>query len=436
MPTRPNILLITTHDTGRHLGCYGVPSVHTPNLDRLAGEGWRFGRYFAASALCSPSRGAQMTGRWPQTNGMMGLCHGMWGWRLNDGERHFSHRLREAGYRTVLLGHQHETTDIDAQLGFDEHGLHRAADSYEHLPSGPVADGVCDYLTGRAAAEAPFYLQVGFFETHRPFDFGGAAPDDAKGVHVPGHLADTPAGRAELAAFQGNIRAMDANVGRILDALREADLERDTLVIWTTDHGIPFPRAKATLFDPGIGIGLLVRWPGGGIEGGRVCDHLAGNVDLVPTLLELAGLDVPDDVEGLSFAGAFDGEEPHREWLFAMQHGHTPGGHETRCVRTDRYKLVRSFSPCRVPAVPAPFEGGGPDQDLPLVALYDLQADPLETTNLADEPACAAVRAELDAALLGWLRAVNDPILHGPMVTPYYRRALADWAGPTPTASR
>jgi len=181
----PNVLLITSHDTGRHLGCYGVSSVHTPHLDRLAGEGCRFTRYFAAATVCSPSRGAMMTGRYPQRNGMIGLCHLPWGWNLNPGEKHLSHRMHEAGYYTALFGHQHETRDIDAELCFDEHGFHRDPATGEHLPCDQVAPAVGDFLAGRAGERQPFYLQVGFFETHQPYDFGGATADDEHGVVIP-----------------------------------------------------------------------------------------------------------------------------------------------------------------------------------------------------------------------------------------------------------
>ncbi|MFO8006802.1 MAG: sulfatase [Candidatus Brocadiia bacterium] len=420
----PNIVLITTHDTGRHLSCYGVGSVHSPNLERLAAQGCRFTEYFAAAALCSPSRGAMMTGRYPQSNGMLGLCHGLFGWSLNDDERHLSHLLHEAGYYTALIGHQHETTDIDGQLCFDEHRLH-----WEDLSRGlhttcdQVAEGVGEFLRERAGQSRPFYLQVGFFETHRPFDFGGAEPDDSKGVYVPPYLEDNQAARDELAAFQGNIRKMDAAVGEILRHLDDARLAEHTLVIYSVDHGIPFPRAKATLYDPGIEIALLMRWPGR-IEAGSSRDWLLSNVDLVPTVLDLAGLEAPDSLEGHSFASAFEpGSEPTREMIFAEHHGHGADG-ESRCVRTPRQKLIRNFAPQPQPAVPVDVSrpaGGGKRAH---VELYDLENDPLETQNVADSPDYADLRQELDGLLWNWLERVDDPILRGPVATPYYRAAI------------
>ncbi len=418
----PNILLITAHDTGRHLGCYGVGSVRTPGLDQLAREGCRFTSYFSVAALCSPSRGGMMTGRYPQSNGMLGLCHGLHGWRLNDGERHLSRLLHDAGYHTVLLGHQHETTDIDAQLCFDEHALHWEAQARGlHTTCDTVAEGAADFLAGRATKEQPFFLQVGFFETHRPFDFGGARPDGAHGVDLPPYIQDNAAGREQFAAFQGIIRKMDAAVGHILAALADAGLTEQTLVIYSVDHGIPFPRAKTTLYDAGIAISLIMRWPGR-IASGTRCDWLLSNVDLVPTILELTGSEAPGHLEGTSFAGAFDGGGPApRERIYAEHH---MAGGECRCVRTDSHKLIRNF--CLMPRFPVPVDVRGPARPgrRPYVELYDLSEDPLETCNLAGKPAFTEVQSELDGLLLDWIEGVEDPVLSGPVRTPYYRAAM------------
>ncbi len=415
----PNLLLITTHDTGRHLGCYGVETVRTPNLDALAEGGCRFTNYFATSALCSPSRGAMMTGRYPQTNGMMGLCHGPWAWSLNPGEKHLSHLMHQAGYYTVLLGHQHETTDVDEQLCFDEHGFHRDPKTHHHLPCDQVSEAVREFLMGPAAGKAPFYLQVGFFETHRTFDFGGAEPDDTEGVWIPPYIEDNEAARQQFAAFQGNIHKMDRAVGRILNALEEAGLREDTLVVYSVDHGIPFPRAKNTLFDPGTEIPLIMRLPGL-TEPGSACDALLGNVDLVPTLLDVLGVPTPPNLDGNSFAAALSGgPAPGRRCVFAELVGKA-----LRSVRTRRYKLIRSFRAQRLPAYPVNLEQQESGANWPRVLLFDLEEDPAELNNLADDPEYAEVRRELDTRLREWLERVGDAILDGPVPSPYYLEAI------------
>jgi arylsulfatase A-like enzyme len=427
----PNVLFITSHDTGRHLHCYGVEAVRSPNLDRLAAQGCLFTRYFATAALCSPSRGAMMTGRYPQSNGMLGLCHGLHAWSLNEGERHLSHLLHDAGYYTALLGHQHESMDVDAQLCFDEHGLKWEDESRGlHTSCETVADAVNEFLHGRAAAETPFYLQVGFFETHRPLDFGGSTPDAHNGVSVPPYIADDETSRNQFARFQGHVHRMDASIGRIMASLHESGLADDTLVIYTTDHGIPFPRAKTTLYDPGIGVALLMCLQGT-IDAGTTCDWLLSNVDLVPTILSLAGAAVPDSVEGVSFHRAFTGGQPVRSEVYAEHHGL---GGEDRCVRTDRYKLIRHFAlrPMPVPPVRLDTEGLDRHKYSGYAELYDLKQDPLETRNLIADPGHAAERASLEKLLWRWMKDTGDPALHGPVCTPFYCNATHDFRSQGP----
>jgi len=421
---RPNVLLIVSHDTGRHLGCYGRGHAQSPHIDALAEGGCRFDSHFACATVCSPSRGALLTGRYPQTNGMMGLSHSGWGWSLNEGERHLSHLMRDAGYRTVLIGHQHETEDIDRDLAFDEHGLHRDEDTGEHLPCEVVADGAAEFLRDFAEDSQPFYLQVGFFETHKPYGFGGATPVRAEAAQVPRWMQDNQAIREEMAALQGNLKKMDKAVGTIVRALQRAGLHEQTLVIYTTDHGLDLPRAKATCYDPGMETAMIMRLPGVSTPG-SVCEHLSSHIDLVPTVLDLCGIEPPDNLQGLSLAPALDGEAPGREHAFAMmtQHGRSS---EHRAVRSDRYKLIRNFAPGRNLAVPVDLSKQAIAGDRPLVELYDLGEDPLESENLADAPHDAEAGEALDAELWGWMRQTGDPLLAGPVATPFYRRAMAE----------
>ena len=287
MPDRPNIILITTHDTGRHFGCYGIETVHTPTLDAIAGDAYLFDNYFTTVPVCSPSRGAMLTGRYPQTNGLVGLTHSPWDWYFHEGERHLSHILRDIGYHTGLFGLQHESADTNT-LGFQETYAQRKPNGGRALCL-DVAESLATFLKSDAASKSPFYAQVGFFETHRPHDYGEVTPDDSKGVYVPPYLKEDEISRAELALQQGAIRRVDEAVTIIHNALQESGLEDNTIFIFTVDHGIEFPRAKWFCYDAGIEVALIMRWPGGGIQGGEVCNHLLSNVDLLPTLIELIG---------------------------------------------------------------------------------------------------------------------------------------------------
>ncbi|MBV9515578.1 MAG: sulfatase, partial [Mycobacteriaceae bacterium] len=289
---RDNLLLVHWHDLGRCLGAYGHADVSSSRLDRLAAEGIVFTRAHAAAPLCSPSRGALFTGRYPHSNGLMGLAHH--GWEYRTGVRTLPHMLSENGWTSVLFGMQHETS-FPSRLGFD------AFD---------VSNSYCDYVVAesrkwlhahRDDAE-PFLLTSGFFETHRPYPPERYAPADPDAVDIPAYLPDVAPVRDDLAGFHGSIAVADAAVGELLDTLTETGLDATTWVVFFTDHGPAFPRAKSTLYDAGTGIALIVRPPTGRRIAPRIYDELFSGVDLVPTLLDLLGVQVPVEVEGMSHA--------------------------------------------------------------------------------------------------------------------------------------
>ncbi|NLF30277.1 MAG: sulfatase [Planctomycetes bacterium] len=421
MARRPNIVFITTHDTGRHFGCYGVRTVHTPNIDRLAAEGVLMEDFFCTSPVCSPSRGAMMTGLWPQRNGLMGLSHPPSSWTFNDGVQHLSHILRGAGYRTALFYHQHEVMpwDID-RLAFDDwyakqEGFHRPADT--------VAAEFASFAASLTPEQPPFYAQIGFGETHRKWDAGGVEPDRSTGVTVPPYLVDNEAARADAALLQGAVRKVDDAVGIILKALEENGLAENTIVVFTVDHGLEFPRAKWYLYDPGIETACLVRWPAGGVDGGHRVRQLVSNVDVTPTLLDLIDVAPPLPLDGIAFTRLLrDPAAPAtRDMIFAM---YLMGGSqpEARCVRTRTHKLIRNFSNLRVFRTPVDVAAPRFEPDTcPVTQLYDLAADPLEFDNLSGRAEHAAVEADLNGRLWRWLEAVGDPILHGPIWVNIYR---------------
>jgi len=223
--------------------------------------------------------------------------------------------------------------------------------------------------------------------------------------------------------LQGAVRKLDLCVGRILDVLRETGLMQETIVVFTVDHGIEFPRAKKFLYDPGIEVALLVSVPGA--RGGQVCDWLLSNVDLVPTLLALIGFTPPENLEGLSFADCFSGEtSASRKEIFGF---FQPTG--LRCVRTLRYKLIRNFEFRKLLKVPVNAENPRFEKEkCPRVQLFDLAKDPDEVENLVADQEYAKELDDLDRRLWGWLESVNDPILDGPIPTPFYFEGMADYA--------
>lgn len=431
---QPNILLIHCHDLGRFLRCYGNPTVRTPNLDRLADEGIRFANAFCTAPQCSPSRASLFTGRFPHTNGVMGLTHASFGWDLHPTERHLASLLGEVGYCSDLIGVHHESKrlpdhDIAARLGFDTVTTGGCA--------GEVADRTINTLAARSGEDEPFYLQVGLAEPHRTGDpstdgrigFLGThiEADDSLGVRIPAYLEDDESTRAEMAELQGAVHHMDAAVGRVLNAVDDLGLCDSTIVLFTTDHGLALPRAKCTLYDPGLETALIVRAPGLGWSGGRVVDGLVSNVDLVPTLLKAAGAEDGSHLHGRSLITSLEGDVgTGRQEIFGEITFHTYYD-PRRCIRTEHHKLIVNF------AITPPYMNGASQSwrpwatpklakanqaDHTVVELYDLDADPDELTNVAEDPAYAEVLADLRSRLGTWMRETDDPLLAGPVVAP------------------
>lgn len=429
---RPHILLITCHDIGRHLGCYGIPTVHTPTLDALATEGVRFTRAFTTAPSCSPSRASLATGRYPHCNGVMGLAHPPFGWDLADGERHLAQILGDAGYETHLFGHQHVSPRV-ARLGFQHlHGFDRILGCHETALGSTVMGRIQEYLAA-PWGDKPLYIEVNLEEPHRPYDQGGATPDRSNGVYLPPYLPDEPAAYEEMADVQGAIRQADAALGQIVPALRAA-LGSNLLVIFAADHGLAMPRAKCTLYDPGIEIALIMHWPDGSLAGGRIIPDMVSNIDVAPTLLELIGAPAPGALQGHSVLPLLRGEPfIARTAIHAEKTYHTYYD-PMRAIRTERFKYIRNFeTTCRV-EVPGDVQGGAifrahpqiyHDVQHPPVELYDLESDPLEQRNLAGSPEYDEVERWLDGSLWTWMADTDDPLLYAPVPSPAARRSWA-----------
>jgi arylsulfatase A-like enzyme len=379
--TPPNVVYLHSHDTGRHVQPYGY-AVPTPNIQRLADAGVVFRQAFSAAPVCSPSRAALLTGEY---HGLLGLAHR--GWRMEHPRHHLVHTLREAGYTSALAGEQHVAVDPH-DVGYDV---------VVAVPSTSAAE-----VAPAAAAlrlPEPFFLDVGFSETHRPW--GDA---DGRFARPPAHLPDAPETRGDMAGFIAAAEALDTGVGVVLDALPE-----NTLVILTTDHGLPFPGAKATLTDRGIGVLLIVSGPGFGR--GEVSDALVSQVDIFPTICDLIGVDRPPWLRGKSLRSETN------DAVFAEMTFHA-AYEPQRAVRTTRYKYIRRFEAGPVLAN----IDDSPSKDLLLAygaaeratvpeELYDVVFDPGETDNIvAERP---QVAAELRERLRQWMEETGDPLTNG-----------------------
>ena len=404
---KPNILIIITHDTGRHLGCYGS-GVDTPNLNKLAEEGVIFTNFFCTAPQCSPSRASLLTGRYPHNNGLIGLTHR--GFRLNANELLLPNLLAQAGYSTYLFGFQHESPN-PYSLGYQK--IFKAK-SNSCLDVTPL---VIDFLENNKLKK-PFFMMIGFSETHRPFPQYEGPVDNIEGFP---YLPDVEDVRRDIASLNILVRRVDEKIGEILRSLDEADLRDDTLVVFTTDHGVAFPGAKATLFDPGIEISMIMRGPGG-FEGGRKIEALLSNLDFAPTILDLCGIAIPTEMQGKSILPIIRGEAKrlHRQ-IFVEQTYHAAYD-PIRGVRTDRYKYIRSFE--KRPFWFPPNVDGGLSKEVarrfgyfnkprPPEMLFDLESNPIERNNLVNDPECTDILKRMRLLLEDWMRRTSDPLLKG-----------------------
>jgi arylsulfatase A-like enzyme len=344
---------------------------------------------------------------------MLGLAHR--GFALNDYRQHIVHTLRAAGYSSTLCGMQHVARDAE-KIGYDR--VVQLPNSHaEH-----VIPAATTFLHGAPAQ--PFFLDVGFSETHRSFH--KPAPGAERYCRPPAPLPDTPRTRQDMAAYQASARVLDRAVGEVLDALEQAGLAENTLVICTTDHGLAFPRMKCSLTDHGIGVMLVMRGPGG-FSGGQVHDGLVSQIDLFPTLCELLGIERPPWLQGRSLLPLVRGEAAQvRDELFAEVTYHA-AYEPQRAARTSRWKYIRRFDGRRRPVLPncddgpskdVLLEAGWRERDEPDEQLYDLLFDPNEAHNLAGDPAAAAALDEMRGSLARWMHDTKDPLLDGPVAAP------------------
>jgi len=411
-----NVLIVHWHDLGRYLGVYGHPDVSSPRLDQLAAEGILFTRAHATAPLCSPSRGSLFTGRYPQSNGLIGLAHH--GWEYRAEVRTLPELLSESGWYSALFGMQHETS-YPKRLGFDEFDVSNSYCEY-------VVDKAREWLRHSAPGLSgqPFLLTAGFFETHRPYPHERYQAADSAAVDLPDSLPDTPEVRQDLADFYGSIATADAAVGELLDTLAETGLDASTWVVFLTDHGAAFPRAKSTLYDAGTGIAVIIRPPTGRALAPRVYDELFSGVDLVPTLLDLLELEAPADIEGVSHARNVLAPDAHsdpvRDHVYTTKTYHDSFD-PIRAIRTKEYSYIENYVPRPLLDLPWDIEASPSGQAVaPLVTaprpereLYDLQADPTETRNLLvgdDTEAVETIAADLAVRLHDWRQRTGDVI--------------------------
>jgi arylsulfatase A-like enzyme len=419
-----NIIYIHCHDAGRYLSPYGH-AVPTPALADFARHALLARHAYGAAPTCSPSRAALLTGQTPHQCGMNGLAHR--GFRLADERHHLAVYLAAHGFETALAGIQHEWPFQGAAPRYTtllDHGV--PYDRQDPQSDLLIARRASAFLRERRDPR-PFFLSCGFHYPHR-------VHPRADPRHDPDHLAppaglpDTPVVRADLAAHLTACEWMDRAFAELWAAIRETGRDRDSLIFFTTDHGIPYPGAKCRLNDAGTGVALLLRAPGLA-RPGAATDALISQIDLYATVCEYAGVPLPPWALGRSLRPLLESpvDLPGRDAVYSEVTYHA-AYEPVRSVRTRRHRYVRNYLADGGPAPlvnidPSPTKAWMREQKtLPLIPvaeeLYDLFADPGERANLASDPAHAATLADLRARLDRWMRETADPLLSGPLPPP------------------
>lgn len=430
---RPNILLCVADDWGwPHAGAYGDKVVQTPAFDRLAGEGVLFQHAFVSAPSCTPSRNAILTGqhfyRLDEGANLQST--------LNVRHPNFMRLLEQAGYQ---IGHWRKVWGP----GVFEPG------GYESHPCGP--DMNFEEFLKQRADDRPFCFWFGTSDPHRPYKTGSGAAGgvDVAKIDLPQFLPDHETVRSDIADYYFEVQRWDRDVAAALALLEHAGELDNTIIVMTGDNGMPFPRCKANLYDWGSRAPLAIRWGAGVKAAGRSSDAFVSLVDLAPTFLAAAGVDVPQAMTGRSLLPLLQGDEvpPEfdrviigRERHAAAQEMPSLDGYPARALRTERYLYIRNLEPQRWPVgVPENAThqiGQFPDCDnsptksfildrrddpeyrrfyelcfarRPAEELYDVQADPAQVQNLATDPAHRQTLDTLRTRLKSDLRQTGDP---------------------------
>ncbi len=454
-PTRPNILLCISDDQSYpHASAYGIGFVRTPAFDRVAAEGILFHNAYVSAPSCCPSRSSVLTGQEFYRLGETSMNHTVW----PEGLTTYPDLLGGAGYSIGYTGSGWGPGNWRIS-GRSESPCGPAFNEITLKPPGRGISSI-DYTANfrsfldRKSKGIPFAFWIGFSEPHRVFErgIGELHRISLKEGDVPGFLPDVPDVRGDIADYAYEIQYADAHLGRILDLLEERGELDNTLIVVTSDNGMAFPRAKASLYDFGVRMPLAIRW-GRKIRLGREVEDFVSFADFAPTFLEAAGIRVPEAMTGKSLmpllkadgSGQVDSARDHA--VFGIER-HFPGsrpdgaGYPMRGIRTADYLYIRNLTPEANPVgdYPGPVwpdddpTGGYADVDgspsktfliehrveypalfakafgrRPGEELYDVWKDPFNLNNLAGDPSYAEVRAQLSQRLDAHLRATKDP---------------------------
>lgn len=436
---KPNILLILSDDHSYpHVGCYGNTDIKTPNLDKFASQGMRFERMYVMAPQCVPSRATIFTGRSP-----VGIAMSRFSAPLPRDVKIYPEVLRSAGWHTGVAGRTYHMdgagTSAESREIIAKHHLATFPDRLDYVKTSgenSVSLGQFNDFLNANTTGKPFFLQLCSNDPHRPLSTKGPELHDPAKLKLPDHYPDTQLVREDFAAYYDEIAHFDVFFGEVMAELEKRGLAETTLVAFMGDNGCSQFRGKGTLYEFGIHVPLIIRWPGK-IQPGTSSNELVSGEDLAPTFLEAAGQPVPPEMTGKSFLKLLKGELfEGRKFVFAERGAHgsaLPGSSSgfdlARVVVGKTHKLIYNAMG-ELPYAPVDFGGErfwkeivkmhesgklAPTQDRlyfaarrPMFELFDLQADPFEMNNLAGKPESAATEKQLKAALQEWMILERD----------------------------
>lgn len=409
---RPNILWILAEDLSPDLGCYGNNLVHTPVIDEFAQQGVLFQNAFVTCPVCSPSRSAFNTGMYQTTIGAHHhRSHRDDAYPLPDGVRLLSDYFREAGYFTANI----------KKLNDELSGTGKTDFNFSH--SNPFDR---THWNQRSPGQ-PFFAQINLSESHRKFvrdPQRSVSPDD---VEIPPYYPDHPITRQDWVEYLETNQVLDRRVAAILDALRQDGLEENTIVVFMGDNGRCHVRGKQWLYEGGIRVPLIVRWPDGR-NAGTVEHEMISSIDVSASLLAMAGIEPPEQMQGRA---VLTGDSPWRSMIFSTRDRCDETMDRIRCVRTRSMKLIRNHDPERpylqlnryketsypvlrlmrrlhADGTLSPEASHFMAMERPAEELYDLAADPHEVNNLVDDPAYRDSLQSMRRFLDHWIEESGD----------------------------
>ena len=418
-----NVIYINCHDAGTYIEPYGY-KIDTPNLTELASEGTLFRKAFCVGPTCSSSRAGLLTGQSAHSSGMLGLAH--LGYQLKDYNNHIAKYLRSFGYETTLCGVHH----IGVQPNMDVYSKYLDFEEEEKWQCTKFTlsrDRDIAKLAARYIEEekSPFFLSVGFYMPHREYlhDLGKINADY---VIPPFPIYDNEEGRKDFAEYMASAAEMDKCVGIVTNAVKNAGIEDETFIIFASDHGLPFPRMKANLYDTGIATSLIFKIPENK-HVGRAVDAMVSHTDIFPTICDFLGIDKPDWLEGTSIMPLIKSEKDKiRDEIYSEVNYHL-AYEPLRCVRTERYKYIKYFGEdtgvlqanVDNSYVKSFFvDNGWEEEEHYSEMLFDLYLDPVERVNLIGNPKYKSIEKDLKLRLKNWMEKTDDPLLKGKIEIP------------------